>query len=189
MPRCFKSSYGPSYLQTRHKGHHLAIPNMSIKGETWGHKNLDMIAVTLKNEIDMCKYIYIWCLQICICYAHTYIHVSICKIFVYIYIFISYTYTHIFNTFNDICIYYIVSLAQKWYPKWKSLLFRILGLEDIWHGDFFLYPTDRTVVGWFFVGIPGVLFFLAKSRNKYMGVSKNRGKTPKMDGENNGNPY
>ena len=22
-----------------------------------------------------------------------------------------------------------------------------------------------------------------------MGVSKNRGKTPKMDGENNGNPY
>ena len=23
---------------------------------------------------------------------------------------------------------------------------------------------------------------------KYMGVSKNRGKTPKMDGENNGNP-
>ena len=23
----------------------------------------------------------------------------------------------------------------------------------------------------------------------YMGVSKNRGKTPKMDGENNGKPY
>ena len=28
-----------------------------------------------------------------------------------------------------------------------------------------------------------------KPTTKYMGVSKNRGKTPKMDGENNGKPY
>ena len=29
----------------------------------------------------------------------------------------------------------------------------------------------------------------AESYTGYMGVSKNRVKTPKMDGENNGNPY
>ena len=36
-------------------------------------------------------------------------------------------------------------------------------------------------------GIPGSQ--RPKECMVYMGVSKNRGKTPKMDGENNGNPY
>ena len=33
------------------------------------------------------------------------------------------------------------------------------------------------------------LVFFIKLQYNYMGVSKNRGKTPKMDGENNGKPY
>ena len=33
------------------------------------------------------------------------------------------------------------------------------------------------------------IIYITKNRTNYMGVSKNQGKTPKMDGENNGNPY
>ena len=84
--------------------------------------------------------------------------------------------------------------GTKMYPKWKSLLFRILGLEDMKHsprgnlttfddlrGEISHNFSTRPDRGLVFFGIPGVLYIFlrtAKSRNEYMGVSKNSG-TPK----------